>query len=216
MKMNKVTDNEKDFTLISATMIKTLIKKIYVNPDGTVTFICPKCNCARRESAEQYKDYRGSLRIECTCTNVYEVQLEFRKFYRKEIYLDGLYFISSRPGDWGKMVVRNLSVEGCGFETMKKNNLVAGEEIKVEFMLDDNRNSMIRQKAVVMVSEGQYVGCKFSRPPSLADPDLSFYLRKTSTERNIPDVSPREKNGFIPLRFQDDTNPRPVGQLPGC
>jgi len=175
-------------------MIQTLVKKIYVNPDGTVTFICPKCNSARREAAEQYKYCRGSLRIECTCTNVYEVQLEFRKFYSKETYLDGLYFISSQRGDWGKMVVSNLSVEGCGFETLKTNTLVAGDEIRVEFMLDDHRNCMIRQKAVVMVSEGKYVGCKFSRPPSLVDPDLAFYLRKTSTEGIIPDVSPRERN----------------------
>jgi hypothetical protein len=160
-------------------MTDTSIKKIYMHPDGTVTFICPKCNSARRESAEQYKYHKGSLRIECTCTNIYEVQLEFRKFYRKETRLDGLYFRSSHPDDWGKMVVRNLSVEGCGFETMKKNNLVAGEEIKVEFTLDDHRNSMIRQKAVVLVSEGNFVGCRFSRPPNLVDPDLAFYLRKT-------------------------------------
>jgi predicted RNA-binding Zn-ribbon protein involved in translation (DUF1610 family) len=159
--------------------VGTEIKKLYVTADGTVTFICPKCGDARKESVQQYKEHTDPIKINCTCSNIYEVQLEFRKFYRKETRLDGLYFRSSHPDDWGKMVVRNLSVEGCGFETMKKNNLGAGEEIKVEFTLDDHRNSMIRQKAVVLVSEGNFVGCRFSRPPNLVDPDLAFYLRKT-------------------------------------
>jgi hypothetical protein len=105
--------------------------------------------------------------------------IEFRKFYRQETRLDGLCFISSHPAEWGKIVIRNLSVEGGGFETMKKKNLVAGEEIKVEFILDDHRNSMIRQKAVVLASEGNFVGCKFSHPPSLVDSNLAFSLRKT-------------------------------------
>jgi hypothetical protein len=160
-------------------MAENAIKKIYVNPDGKVTFICPRCGSAQRESVEKYKDHKGSIKVECTCMNVYEVKLELRKFYRKEIYLDGLYFRSSHSGDWGKMVVRNLSMEGCGFETMKMNSLlVTGEEIKVEFALDDRRNSTVRKKAIILKVEGRNVGCKFLDPPGSYNPELGFYLKQ--------------------------------------
>jgi hypothetical protein len=154
-----------------------IIKKLYVNPDGTATFICPNCGCARRESAEQYKDHKGSIKIECPCTNVYEIELEFRKYYRKETYLEGIYYRSAHSDDWGKMVVKNLSMGGCGLETINTCTLVEGEEIKLEFMLDGRRGITIRKKAVVTEIEGRYVGCKFSQPPGFVDPDLGFFLK---------------------------------------
>jgi len=157
---------------------ETDIKKLYVDPTGMVTFICPKCGESRKESAEQYKDQTGTIKVECKCSNVYEVQLEFRKSFRKETFLDGLYYRASHSGDWGKMVVRDLSLGGCRFETSKAHLLDLGEEIKLEFVLDDPRRSNIRKKAVVSVVEGRLVGCKFSDPPGSIDSELGFYLRK--------------------------------------
>jgi len=158
-------------------MTNTDIKKLYVTADGTVTFICPKCGSMRKEPAQKYKDHKGTLKIECSCSHSYEVQLEFRKFYRKETNIDGLYIRSSYAGDWGKMVVKNLSMGGCGFETWKKSTLVRGEEIKIEFTLDDRRGSTIKKKAIVTEVEDRYVGCKFVEPPGTYDPDLGFYLK---------------------------------------
>jgi hypothetical protein len=158
-------------------MAETFIKKLYVNIDGTITFICPNCGLARRGFADQYKDHKGSIKIECPCTNVYEIQLEFRKYYRKETALEGIYYRSAHSGDWGKMVVKNLSMGGCGFETINTCTLVQGEEIKLEFVLDRGRDITIRKKAVVTEMEGRYVGCKFSQPPGFVDPDLGFYLK---------------------------------------
>jgi hypothetical protein len=159
-------------------MTGTDIKKLYVAADGTVTFICPKCGSARKENAQKYKEHKGPVKIDCTCTNAYEVQIEFRKFYRKETHLDGLYLRSSHTGDWGKMVIKNLSMGGCGFKTLKTTTLVPGEEIKIEFTLDDRTAAPIKKKAIVLEVDGQYVGCKFSGPPGSYDADLGFYMKK--------------------------------------
>ena len=160
-------------------MTEDTVKILYVDKDGMVTFICPKCGESRRESVEQYKDQTGSIKMECKCTNVCEVLLEFRKAYRKETYLEGLYFRTSHPGDdWGKMIIRDLSLGGCKFETMKAHLLDPGEEIKIEFVLDDARHSTIKKRAVVFVTEGRSIGCKFSNPPGFIDSELGFYLRK--------------------------------------
>jgi predicted RNA-binding Zn-ribbon protein involved in translation (DUF1610 family) len=157
---------------------ETAIKKLYVDKDGIVTFVCPKCGESRKESMAQYKDQTGTIKLECKCTNICEIQLEFRKTFRKETSLDGLYFRTSHPGDWGKMFVRDLSLGGCRFETMKAHLLDPGEEIKLEFVLDDVRRSTIRKNAVVFDIAGRNIGCKFSDPPGSIDSELGFYLRK--------------------------------------
>jgi hypothetical protein len=158
-------------------MTETEIKKLYVSPDGMVTFICPKCGNARKESVLQYKDSKVPVKVDCICTNVYEVKLEFRKFYRKETNLVGFYVRSSQSKDWGKMVVKNLSMGGCGAETSKTCTLVRGEEINLEFTLDDRKRSKIKKKAVVVALKEQYIGCRFCASPGSFDADLGFYLR---------------------------------------
>lgn len=160
-------------------MTETAIKKLYVDKDGTVTFVCPKCGESRKESVMQYKDQAGTIKVECNCTNIIEVQLEFRNTFRKETSLDGLYFRTSRPDEWGKMIVRDLSLGGCRFETMKAHLLDRQEEIKLEIVLDDARRSTIRKRAVVFYIDGRNVGCKFSDPPGSIDSELGFYLRKS-------------------------------------
>ena len=159
-------------------MTEDTVKKLYVDPDGMATFICPKCGESRRESVVQYKDETGPIRVGCKCSNVYEVRLEFRKYFRKKTYLDGLYFRASQPGALGKMIVKDLSFGGCRFETMNAHMLDRGEEIRIEFELDDARRSMIRKRAVVSDIEGRSIGCKFTHPPGFVDPELGFYLRK--------------------------------------
>jgi hypothetical protein len=54
-----------------------------------------------------------------------------------------------------------------------------GEEIKIEFKLNDVKNTIIKRKAVVRVVNGRYIGCKFKELPGTFDPDLGYYLRKT-------------------------------------
>jgi hypothetical protein len=76
------------------------------------------------------------------------------------------------------MIIRDLSLGGCRFETMKAHLLDRGEEIKLEFVLDDARHSTIRKKAVVFDIDERSVGCKFSDPPGSIDTELGFYLRK--------------------------------------
>jgi hypothetical protein len=159
-------------------MTETGIKKLYVAADGTVTFICPKCGAAKKESVYQYKGQKDPIAINCTCSNIYEVQLEFRQFYRKETHIAGLYIRSAHAVGWGKMVIKNLSMRGCGFEILEISTLVPGEEIKIEFVLDERSRSVIKKKAIVREVRGLYIGCQFTDLPGAYDADLGFYLRK--------------------------------------
>ncbi|MBN1663397.1 MAG: PilZ domain-containing protein [Deltaproteobacteria bacterium] len=158
--------------------IENSVKKIYADLNGTATFVCPHCGNVRKEQAALYKDVKGPIAIECNCGQTYSVQVEFRKFYRKETRLEGIYATASSPSDWIKVTVKNVSLEGCGFETVGKDMLQKGVEIKLEFKLDDAKRSLIRKRALVLSVFGRYVGCKFKELPGAFDPDLGFYLRK--------------------------------------
>ena len=154
------------------------IKKLYVDEAGMVTFLCPKCGDSRKQSVVKYRDHIGSVRMSCVCGYDSEVELEFRKFFRKDTELEGLYFRTTPEGHWGKMIVRNLSMVGCRFEMIRKDPLAVGEEINVQFTLDNPRSSIIRKKAVISEVEGRSVGCRFYELPGYIDSELGFYLRK--------------------------------------
>jgi len=156
---------------------ETVVNRSYVDKDGIVTFTCPKCGESRRESVERYKNQTGPIKIGCHCLNVYETQLNFRQLPRKETFLGGVYFRTSHPGDWGEMIIRDLSIGGCKFETIKACDLTPGEEIKLEFILDDPRSSILKKKAVVLHVTGCHVVCKFSAAQGAFDSELGFYLK---------------------------------------
>jgi hypothetical protein len=154
-----------------------MARKIYADVNGTVIFVCQNCGDLQKEKAAIYKNVKGPITIQCKCGNTYDVQIEFRNSYRKEENLEGRYSTLSNPDKWAKMVVKNISLEGCGFETMASNLLQPDEEIKVEFKLNDIKTSQIKKRAVVRSVQGCYVGCQFKELPGTFDPDLGFYLR---------------------------------------
>jgi len=57
--------------------------------------------------------------------------------------------------------------------------LAVGEEINIQFTLDNPRSSIIRKKAVISEVEERSVGCKFCELPGYIDSELGFYLRKS-------------------------------------
>jgi hypothetical protein len=158
-------------------MTETQVKKLYVSPDGMATFICPECGIAKQESVQMYQGHKGPIKVECPCANVYEVQLEFRRFYRKETNLKGMYIRASQPRDRGQLVIKDLSLGGCRCETWERFTLVPNEEIKLEFTLDDLRHSPIKKNAVVVHLNENRAGCRFSDTVASYDADLGFYLR---------------------------------------
>jgi len=153
------------------------VKKVYVDANGLVLFVCPNCGEVQKEQAQVYKDTKGPISIQCKCGNSYEVEVEFRKLFRKEAKLDGVYSTESNSGNWQRMIVENISMLGCGFETLKPNTLKRDEEIKIEFKLNNAKKSLIRRRAIVRSIYKNHIGCEFIGSPAL-DPDLGFYLRQ--------------------------------------
>ena len=66
------------------------ITKAYVDDKGFVLLVCSNCNTIQQQEAKSYGGAKGPISITCgNCGNVYDVEIEFRKFYRKGIRVDG-------------------------------------------------------------------------------------------------------------------------------
>ncbi|MEN6624483.1 MAG: PilZ domain-containing protein [Smithella sp.] len=152
-------------------------RKVYTDANGYVIFSCPNCGKMQKEQAQKYKNHKGPIKIQCKCGDFYEVEIEFRKLFRKETRLDGVFTASSKPGNWEKIIVKDLSMKGCKFETLKAIFLNPDEEIKIEFRLNNTKNSLIRKKAIIRHVDKNYAGCEFQDQTGDLDPDLGFYLR---------------------------------------
>ncbi len=161
-------------------MVHLLIpdQKIYVNTDGTASFICPHCGDSKTTNVSRYKDLKEPLRVKCVCKEYYEVHLEFRRSYRKPTELKGKYKKTGDREFWKPMTVKNISAGGCGFTIRTTPKLEIGEVIHVEFVLDDGKDSKVSKRATIRVLEDKYLGTQFVTQPGTYDAALGFYLRK--------------------------------------
>ena len=138
--------------------------------------MCPHCGFSRSVNAAKFKDRRDPVKIRCKCQSAFSVFFEFRRAYRKETHLRGKYSKLPVCEEWGRMVVKNISLTGIGFATFTMPNLKKGDEGTVKFTLDDKRRSDVEKDAVVRVVKDNYLGCEFMEPVGFQDKALGFYL----------------------------------------
>jgi hypothetical protein len=152
--------------------MENTINKFYADENGLVLLVCPKCSEGQNGHTKVYRP----VKIHCKCGNTYNVIVERRKFSRKEIRFDGIYSIASNPDNLEKMIVKNISVQGCGFETLNPNMLKADEEIRIEFKLDDDKNSRIMERAIIHFRYRNYVSCRFIEQSGVFYSQLQSYM----------------------------------------
>lgn len=150
------------------------IQKIYVNPDGAAVIRCPDCEAVKTFGVEKFRGSKHLLKVKCGCRHLFQVRLEFRKFYRKPTKLTGEYVLPDKIHR-GRMMVVNLSKRGLCVQVLGAHRLIPGQEIQVSFTLDDKHCSLIDRQVAVRQVEKNYVGCEFMDNTS-HDKVLGFYL----------------------------------------
>lgn len=161
------------------------ILKVHVRHQGDVHLTCPKC-MDRKTLPANVIIGEHKIKIICSCKYVIDIELEYRKKFRKKTELDG-YFekLSQRVRvHWETQtiimpvyncVIKNLSVEGVGFTALDKHNLQVGDLVHIRFYLDNSARPMINKIYQVRGVRGSYIGCKNFRLDE-QDKDLAFYL----------------------------------------
>jgi len=159
---------------------------IHAGDKGSAFMHCPECGASKKISTSSYRVINQASGIELTCpvcNHKYRVLINFRKYYRKKTDLKGIYTIAT--ADRGTqydfdttsvVVIGNISRTGIGFRMKNTIDVGIGDVLKVRFILDDKRKSVVEKKAIVKRIDEDFVGAEFSRAIDYRDKELAFYL----------------------------------------
>ncbi len=150
--------------------------KAFVREDDTATIVCTACKMTKNVSVASYKNKTPELKVRCTCSNVFKVYLDFRRFYRKPTDIPGRYKTLNPLGHGsGAIHIVNISKGGLGFNVSGINTIEEGHRLEVSFELDDKKKTRLQKEVIAQSVSGDFVGCRFSASQAY-EKELGFYL----------------------------------------
>jgi hypothetical protein len=156
-----------------------MIKTVYISSTNHATFTCPECEATKTVDVTRYAQMDQTVRVKskCSCGNTWTSVLEKRKVYRKGVRLPGIFthIVDNNPVEKGSMEVTDISAGGLKIKILEPVDLRTNDKLRVEFQLDDARQTQISKDVLVKNIDGVYIGVAFSRAES-DDPALGFYL----------------------------------------
>jgi hypothetical protein len=151
------------------------MNKVYVDENNQALIICPKCGFERNVNATSFRTKTNIANIKCKCKETFQITLEYRKHHRKEVRLSGEYIVQ-KIRERGDVIIRELSMTGIRFESMRPHKISVNDILDVKFNLDNPMRTEIRKLAKVIWGKDRFVGANFSET-ELHSKDLGFYLR---------------------------------------
>lgn len=149
--------------------------KTFVKQDNQAIIVCPACDSAKTLSVGQFRHRQHELKVKCQCGHAFNLQLEFRRNFRKETELEGIYDLNPPGRGGGKITVVNLSLSGASFEVRGVNDLKVGQTGSLVFTLDNRKETVLFKRVVIKSVNGNRIGCEFKEDQAFQK-DLGFYL----------------------------------------
>ena len=151
-------------------------RKIFVSSDDTAVISCPHCGRQKTLPVGSYKG-KARVKIKCGCTNVFALNLEFRRNVRKKTNLLGKFTNYSQKNIRGDIAVKNLSMGGLNFVSMDIDKFMNDDEVTVSFKLDNEDRTTIKKDVIVRFIHKNSVGCEFEKSSDYSpDGPLGFYV----------------------------------------
>jgi hypothetical protein len=89
---------------------------VHVDQDNFAMIYYLYCGSTKRVSIAKLKGIKHKVLTKCTCENRFEVNLNFRRFYRKVVQIPGeVIIVPSVVSTWWKMTVCDISMQGFRF-----------------------------------------------------------------------------------------------------
>ncbi len=151
----------------------------FVNKENYTAFTCPYCQHTYRISVAPQQGKKHSIVAKCVCNERFEIKLNFRQFYRKQVNLTGeVINVSIGSNDWYAITVLDLSMSGIRFKVIGPKDIKQGHRLHVRFTLDDQQGSVIDKEVRVADIRNDSYGCEFL---NLAheEKELGYYLFPT-------------------------------------
>ncbi len=155
---------------------KILSVKAFVNNSGISSISCPACGLVREASVAKFQNQRHVLSVKCKCGTNFKVHLEFRKFFRKNTDLEGVYTILPPDSGGGLAQIKNISRSGIGFCVSGKHTIQTGQNAKVKFTLDNRKSTTLDKFVIIKSVNDNYIGCAFIENQDF-EKELGFYLQ---------------------------------------
>lgn len=150
--------------------------RTFVKDGNLAVIVCPACGIAKEIDVGQYRNVMHTLKVNCRCGISFKVLLDFRQSYRKLANLSGTYAMIQPASGGGKILVKNVSLTGIGFEVAGHHAIEAGQKAIVEFTLDNRKETLIKKKVTIRSVRGTFIGGEFHQDQAF-EKDLGFYLR---------------------------------------
>ncbi len=115
------------------------------------------------------------MKGKCKCGETFQFALEFRKHYRKDVRLSGEYIVQ-KTREKGEVVIKELSLTGIRFESLKPHQISIDDILEMKFILDNPLRSEIRKLVKVIWVKDRIVGAYFSEK-QLYSQVLGFYMK---------------------------------------
>ena len=147
---------------------------IYAGHTNQITITCPKCGLKKNTNVFKFKDTHKRLKAKCKCGEVFRVDLEFRRYHREEVRLSGEYF-SQEKDEKGQVLIKDISMTGIKFETLKPHNISKDDAVDLKFTLDNPDKTELQTLAKIMWVVDQTIGAHFIDQSRIKQ-DLVFYL----------------------------------------
>lgn len=140
-------------------------RRVFLNDRGEGTFICPACEKGVIRDLSQFAESSAAIRLKCKCScgNVYRVLVERRRHFRKPTNLVGMYSYLGKTGRpvKGLIKIRDISKSGIRFSVNNIPEFGVGDKLVIEFTLDDEERSQIREEGIVRRIHSNMVGLTF-------------------------------------------------------
>lgn len=139
--------------------------RVFINDRREGTFICPACEKGVIKDLSHFSDTPSVvyLKCKCSCGNVYRVLVERRRHFRKPVNLTGMFFFQNSQGRpmKGLIKVRDISQSGIRFSVNSIPDFKVGDKLIIEFTLDDEDRSQIREVGIVRRIQTNMIGLTF-------------------------------------------------------
>jgi hypothetical protein len=147
---------------------------VFTDGMNTGTITCKQCGKTKTIDVTQFKNIRKYVKVKCACGFIFDILFESRKYYRKKVWLKGKLLKSQSDHPIDEITIIDISVGGVRFLTNLK-NMNHGEIYKIEFFLDDEYRSHVKEGIVIKYIKNREIGAEFAESEKY-NYDLDFYL----------------------------------------
>ena len=161
-------------------MVATVdISRVYLNDDGPSVITCRHCDVQHPMHMSQYLHEsigRELAQIKCkNCERIFYVRFDCRRYPRIQVDFLGKLVRLHTQKVLENVKIISLSMGGIGFIINSDITINIGDVFDIQFVLNDDRQSIIREEVTIRRTNGHFVGAEFSHQDKYKY-ELDFYI----------------------------------------